>query len=217
MLDLGTVIKKLFEKKKLRTLKYWGARVFVKLCSGDLSYLVEILGFMAERGKDRELPISRDVQSDVIRNYARTQLRLLRDVKTEVVSSLYDVGLSFGAMSKAKLFKEQKEHLRIEVEAKDITQELWNAIRELLSAGVFIDGGYSNTSSGIPARRLLFRRIYTPAFPTTVNNRNSFSMTEDAFMNFVRRPRLYTQTALSRNGFSSDEVQKFEQLDIPYE
>jgi hypothetical protein len=211
---LGAVIKLFFEQKKLRSLRYWGAHVFVKLCSGDFSYLVEILGFMSERGKDKEYAIAKDVQNNVIRNYARTQLRLLRDIKTTAVSSLYDIGLTFGFISKAKLLKEQKEYLRIEIETKELTDDLWEAIRELLSSGLFVDGGYSNTSSGVPARRLIFRRIYTPAFPTTVNNRNSFSMRKNSFMSFVKMPRQHYQSTLSKNGFPPDEIQQFEQLDM---
>ena len=212
--NLGLVIKQLFEQKKLRSLRYWGAHVFVKLCSGDLSYLVEILGFMSERVKDKESPIPKDVQNNVIRTYARTQLRLLRDIKTEIVSSLYDIGFAFGSISKAKLIREQKEHLRIEIEIKNLTDDMYKAIRELMSSGLFIDGGYSNTSSGVPARRLLFRRIYTPAFPTTVNNRNSFSWRARNFMSFVKYPRQHYQTTLSKNGASAEDIQKYEQLDM---
>jgi hypothetical protein len=211
--DLGSVIKNLAAEKKLRSLRYHGSHVFVKLCSGDLSYLVEILGLMSTRWGDSQYPISEEVQSDVIRNYAKIQLMLLQDVKTDRVSSLYEVGITFGIISKAQLTHSGKEHLRIEIDLGDLTDDLKEAIRELLSSGLFIDGGYSSTSSGVPARKLLFRRIYTPAFPTTVNNRETLAMRKKNFELFVKKPKEFRQTFLSKHGISPAIQQQLEMFD----
>ena len=210
----GTVIRQLAIEKKLRTLRYHGAHIFVKLCSGDLSYLVELLGAMSIRWGGKTYPIGVMEQHDVIRNYARTQLRLLNDLKTEEVSSLYQIGLTFGLLSKTKLIHGGGEYLRIEVELVDITDEMTRGLRELLSSGLFIDGGYSNNYNGVPCRKLLFRRIYTPAFPTTVNNRDTLPMTKSGFLKFIKEPGSYVQAILSKNGLTAEERQRAEQVEM---
>ena len=211
--DLGAEIKALAKGKKLRSLRYSGSYVFVKLCSGDLSYLVEILGLMSIRWEGNPYPIAGETQNSVVRNYSKRQLMLLQDIKTTNVSSLYDIGMTFGLISKAQLLYHGKEHLRIEVDLSDLSEDLKNALRELLSSGLFIDGGYSTTSSGMVARRLLFRRIYTPAFPTTVNNRETVAMRKASFKMFVKDPKLFLQAFLSKHGIKQNGQQRLEMFE----
>jgi serine/threonine protein kinase len=213
LINFGSYIKEKADQKKLRTLRYKGSHVFIKLCSGDLSYLVNILGLMCVRWDESKYPIGATIQHDIIKNYARTQLRLLRDRKTEVVTSLYDVGFNFGMISKAHLLHNGNEHLRIEIEIQNLSEDGWTAMRELLSFGLFIDGGFSNTSKGNPARRLLFRRIYTPAFPTTVNNRNTINFDGNSFISFVKNPAQYKQIYLSKLGVSQNKQIQMEFFD----
>jgi hypothetical protein len=208
--NLGSVIKKLAAEKKLRGLHYVGSHVFVKLCSGDLSYLVDILGLMYSRWGDKKFPIGKDVQNDVIRNYSKKQLHLLKDQKTSAVSSLYDVGFYFGNLSRKQLIHKGTEYLRIEIEINELEEKHVLAIKELLSAGLFIDGDYSTTSSGKPARKLLYRRIYTPAFPTTVNQGETISMRKKNFDTFITDPKKYYETSLSSKGISSQEQPGFD-------
>ena len=210
--NLGQRIKDLADQRKLRSLRYHGAHVFIKLCSGDLSYLVEILGLMSTRWSKPGYPITKSIQHDIIKSYSKKQLVLLQDTKTDQVSSLYEVALTFGIISKAQLTFFNKEHLRVEIELGDLDDDLKEAIRELLSLGVFVDGGYSESSSGKPARRLLFRRIFTPAFPTTVNNRETLPMRKKKFEDFIKRPKKYRQEFLSEHQISPSAQQQLEIL-----
>ena len=204
-------------KDKLETLRYNGSHVFIRLCSGDLSYLVEILGTMDKRHGKRAYPIGKKVQHDIIRNYAKRDLLSLQDIKTTFVSSLYEVGLYFGLWSRSKLIKEGKEYIRIEITIDRPDKNVYGAMRELLAYGLFIDWGYSNNSQGKLARRLLFRRIYTPAFPTTFNNRNTQPMSTKGFLKFIKNPRDYIIEKWSEDGVKPSEQYKLEQLEIPYE
>lgn len=210
--DIGQEIHRLSQEKKLRTLNYYGAKVFIKLCSGDLSYLLDILGLMELRSNKVPIPIT--VQNKIIRDYARNELRSLQDIKSEYDYSLYDIAFSFGIWSKSKLVKKNKDYIRIELPSQNMNEKLIAAERELLCYGIFIDGGYSNMSDGEPARRLLFRRIYTPAFPTTFNNRNTFSMREKNFREFIENPRNFVRERMSEDHISPDEQQNLEQLEI---
>jgi len=212
--EIGKIIRQLKLEGKLRSLIYHGSHVFIRLCSGDLSYLVEILGTMATRWGKEEYPIGKKIQHDVIRNYARHDLRMLRDITTQFMPSLYEVGLYFGLWSKQKLIENGDEYLRIEIVIEDSNYELFGAMRELLAYGLFIDWEYSNNRDGKPCRRLLFRRIYTPAFPTTFNSRNTFPMSARGFLRFVKNPKNYVLERWSENGIKPDEQHRLEQLEM---
>lgn len=160
---------------------------------------------MTTRWGSGQYPISKNTQNEIIRNYARNELRLLRDTKTDAVSSLYDVGLAFGVWSREQLIRKGKEHLRLDIEIYELSEPLSAAIRELLGYGLFIDGGYTNTSSGKIARLLLFRRIYTPAFPTTFNDRNTFNMRHRPFIKFITNPKEYVDKLVAKLGPISED------------
>ncbi len=211
--DIGLNIRKLKESKKLRTLRYHGAKVFIKLCSGDLSYLLDILGKMDLRAANEKYPIHISIQNEVIKNYARIELRSLQDIRPSHVKSLYEIAYWFGIVSKTKLVVLGKDYLKIEVEVEKLTPELRDTMRELLCYGIFIDGGFSNNSDGKLARKLFFRRIFTPAFPTTMIGRNTLSMRAKTFRNFVYAPADYARERMSADEINPKDQQEFEQLE----
>lgn len=213
-LNIGREIYQLYNQKKLRTLNYHGANVFIKLCSGDLSYLLDILGNMERLTYNNSFPISIKIQNKVIRNYARNELLSLQDIKAEYVPSLYNIAYSFGTWSKSKLVKKNAEHLRIEVELENLPEEAIATARELLCYGIFIDGGYGNMSDGRMCRRLLFRRIFTPAFPTTFNDRNTFPMRLASFKEFIYKPEDFVRKRMSEDKIASMDQQEMEQLEM---
>lgn len=211
--DIGREIHRLSQAKNLMHLKYHGCKVFIKLCSGDLSYLLDILGKMEMSSKGLH-PINRTTQSGVIKNYARNELRSLQDIKATSGISLYDVTYSFGIWSKSKLIKHNKDYIKIEVELQGLSEKARNALRDLLCYGVFVDGGYSNMNDQQIARKLLFRRIFTPAFPTTFNSRNTFPMVPWAFWNFMSQPKDFVKAKMSEDRISQDEQLEIEQLEL---
>ena len=79
------------------------------------------------------------------------------------------------------LIKKGHEFMRMEIEIDDDSTQKSNAIQELISFGLFVDAGYGNTATGKITKRLLFRKIFTPAFPTSFINRNDFVLNGDAF------------------------------------
>jgi hypothetical protein len=213
--EIGREIHRLAKERKLRVLKYHGSRVVVKLCSGDISYLLDMLGKMERENGIGKYPVLKTTQNRVIRNYARTELRSLQDIKASLVPSLHDIAFYFGVWSKSKLFKkETAEHLRIELSVDRLSEIAKVTSRELLSHGIFIDGGFGNMSDGYLARRLLFRRIFTPAFPTTFNNRNTFPMRDASFVSFVKNPKGFVTSRMSEDDISPLEQQQLEQLEF---
>lgn len=211
--NIGREIYRLKKEKNLRSLNYHGAKVFIKLCSGDLSYLLEILGKMELRANGK-IPIPIRIQNSVIRNYARNELRSLQDIRSEYKYSLYDIAYNFGIWSKSQLIKNNKDYIRIEFPMQKLPEELKTVARELLCYGVFIDGGFSNMSDGQIARKFLFRRIFTPAFPTTFTDRNTYPMVEKSFKEFIVNPRNFVRERMSEYGIPPLEQQELEQLDL---
>ena len=196
----------LSDQKKLRTLRYYGCNILIHLFSGDLSYLIDILRVIYEANDGKKYPVNINVQDQVIHNYSRKMIALLKYVKTDVIPSLYDVCYYFGMLAKHKLFSMNQEFLSLEVEIEGGSTLQDRAISELLTYGVFIDGGLNNTSSGKLSRKLIFRKIYTPAFPISFRNRNSFLLDSKAFDDFIHNPKDYTNSLISREGDIPDLI-----------
>lgn len=204
------------KEKALRGLRYYGWDVVLSLGSGDISYTIDLLGKMLDgQGSIASVPISSHHQNRVIRQYARRELYRLQDYSVSTCN-LYDIALNFGKMSKFKLTNEvikdgkttrPPEYLRIEVQLNQFPDELKSVVAELLRNGVFVDGGFSNSSQGTPARRLIFRRMFTPAFPTTFNSRDTFPMTPQNFLEFAKNPPGMLRRMLGESGIAPAEQQ----------
>ena len=170
---------------------------------------------LEQRPADAHDPIALEHQNRVIRQYARRELYRLQDYSIPGLN-IYDIALQFGKMSLFKLIHEdvgsgdQKrpaEYLRLEVQLNQATPETRHAIAELMRNNVFIDGGFGSSSQGVPARRLIFRKLYTPAFPTTNSSRDTYPMSAQHFAEFVRDPAGYLRHILGRSGVNPDQQQ----------
>lgn len=208
-------IGELYDQKKLRTFKYHGSEVFIKLCSGDISYLIDLLGKM-DRLCENKYPITTNIQNSTIRNYARNELRSLQDIKSNNDINLYEIAFYFGIWSKTMAFRKKDDYLRLELSLAEEDLFIKNVLRELLCYGLFIDGGYSNDSQGNTAKKLLFRRILTPAFPTTFVDHSTFAMTKKNFYDFIKNPKEFVRKKMSSYGVNPDEQLLIEQLEIEY-
>jgi len=210
-------IKQRADNKTLRGLRYSGWDTIISLCSGDISYVIDLLKRMFElhTEKPKSSTISVQTQNRVIRNYARQELYKLQDYSIERLN-LYEIALNFGMMSRFKLCNEEigqggnkrpAEYLRIEIQLSQMAEQVREGIAELVRNGIFIDAGFSSSSQGIPARRLIFKKMFTPAFPTTFNSRDTFSMSAPHFLQFLKNPEGQLAQLLSQSGISPAEQQ----------
>jgi hypothetical protein len=211
---IAETIRRLYKSKRLRTLRYAGWPTLLRLCSGDVSYVIDVLRrIVREDWGDQQISV--DTQHREIRRYARDDLVRLND---HPVTScrLYEVALSFGKFSLFKLLhsevgkgKEERpaEYLRIEVELDRMTPGTQEALVDLLRNGVFVDGGFSSSSRGRPARRLIFKKLFTPAFPTTYHSRDTWPMTAAHFAEFVSKPSEYVKGILGQHNVPPQEQQ----------
>jgi hypothetical protein len=85
---------------------------------------------------------------------------------------------------------EVPQYLRIEIE-QDISlpTDADVALRAILQYGVFVDGGAGASSKGTPTQVLIYRKLFSPVFPTTVTSGESFSWTTATFCKFLRNPQ----------------------------
>ncbi|RIL08439.1 MAG: hypothetical protein DCC75_08895, partial [Proteobacteria bacterium] len=112
--------------------------------------------------------------------------------------------------------KRPAEYLRIEVEIDGLSSKAKEAMADLLRYGVFIDGGFSNSGKGTPARRLIFKKLFTPVFPTTYTSRDTWPMTAAHFTEFVTDPKKYVKGVMSAHGLPPEEQQlEIETLMLP--
>jgi serine/threonine protein kinase len=213
--NFGREIRERSGRKAARGVRYFGSNTLVKLCSGDISYLIDMVGRMF--GEQTGIPIKQSTQHRVIRQYAWKQLYRLNDYQ-QAPCNLYECALNFGKLSLLKLLGDEvkekdegrpAEYLRIEVAFDDQIEKIRPIIAELLRAGVFVDGGFSNSSQGIPARRLLFRKIFTPAFPTTYNSRDTFAWSARRFLEFVEEPERFLRRSAAEQGVKPDDQLTF--------
>lgn len=211
--QIAKIIKELNQKKKLHTLRYAGWPTIIKLCSGDISYIIDILRQIL-REKPSRVPVSVDVQNREIRRYARSELYRLQDYSVKSCN-LYEVAANFGKFSLFKLLRTEEvdgekrpgEYLRIEVQIDGLSSEAKEALADLLRNGVFVDGGFSSSAKGTPARRLVFKKLFTPAFPTTYNSRDTWPMSAEHFVEFITDPKKYVKKIMSEHGIPPEDQQ----------
>ena len=215
--DIAGEIRDRSEKKKLQGLRYAGWETIIRLCSGDIAYIIDVLRVILGSRSSSGL-VSVVAQNRAIRNYARQQLYRLKDY-SEAECNLYEVALNFGKFSKFKLIgrlvgseRRPAEYLRIEVETDHLAGSAKMALGALLRNGVFVDGGFSSSSQGSPARRLIFKKLFTPVFPTTYNNRDTWPMSAAHFRDFISNPEYFLRGILGEEGLSPDEQSR--QIDM---
>ncbi|WP_119421023.1 ORC-CDC6 family AAA ATPase [Desertibaculum subflavum] len=215
--DIAKDIRQRTLDGRIHGLRYYGWDTVVSLCSGDISYLIDLIGKMIDGIDSSHFPLSKPIgiakQNKVIREYARKELYSLQDFSVQTCN-LYEIALHFGKMSLFKLQRDNvgsekrpAEYLRLEIQWANATDEVRNATAELLRNGVFVDGGFSTSSQGILARRLIFRKQFTPAFPTTFRSRDTFPMSARHFLDFVQNPPSFLRRMLSEAGIRPDQQQ----------
>jgi|GEM_PF-5415430 len=217
---IANTIKRLHAEKKIRSLHYYGWETVVRLCSGDISYVIDILSNIL-RERPIKYPVRKLIQSKSIRLYARSELYRTQDFAVGSCN-LFEVALNFGKFSYFKLLHDTvgqearaAEYLRLEVEIDRLSARARDALGELLRNGIFIDGGFSSSSRGTPARRLIFKKLFTPAFPTTYISRDTWPMSAKHFEEFVSDPKAFVKKVLGEHGVPPEE--QIPQLDLLFD
>ncbi|MCK4762633.1 MAG: protein kinase family protein [Candidatus Aminicenantes bacterium] len=170
----------------------WGKQVLCRLCSGDIYYIIELVGKMVSRAggidelaKNKESPkINSGLQRRAIREEAGLFLENLRRIEggdklVEVVNIFGNVAHSYLKHKDSKNEDKEAPHQasRIEPnEALNLSDDAEKIYTELLRYSLFIEDPRGKSIRGKVVPRLYLRRSLLPHFNLTFNTRDSLRL-----------------------------------------
>lgn len=187
---------------------YHGVDCLKDLCTGDYSEMIRMVGKIFEEacivdGSQAER-IDPYKQDRAIRNVSREYLSRIRHIRPDG-EVLFDVVKNFGLLSQKLLYerelvgqgkdskgnprKDPYDLLSIYVDDLNKTtrpcRERWERLQK---ASIFIDIGVAPSQRSVIAERVTLRRIYCPAFTTTLTSSEHLQLTRKQFEGFIHKP-----------------------------
>ena len=186
--------------------KIWGRRALGELCSGDIHFLIELVGKMvtatggAEALVGGTVPaITAEIQNKAIRDEAGKFLRNLRTLPAG--QALVEVVEAFGSVASSYLrFKDSKNETswpphqasRIEpYEDPHLTGSTKEIYEDLLRYSVFIEDVRGKSRRGNVVPRLYLRRFLIPFFNLTFSRRDSLELSIEDFKSLLLAPKAF--------------------------
>jgi len=216
----GGLGQALRERRKARGRKdnqFHGLRTIADLCSGDVSNLLEIYRRIFEYGRVAAHTTERvpsHLQHEAIQAVSRDLLELIKNY-TPLGPEMYNVVYHFGVLSR-RILREAPEQrkgrdkvppqtTRIEVDqppdqpADEMAPAQKELRRELIRRTIFIEMSAGRGRHGFtPTLRWQLRRIYCPAFGTTVYKNTAIKWRSDEFKRFLLDPKTTCEDELKR-------------------
>jgi hypothetical protein len=187
--------------------KYHGVDCLTDLCTGDYSEMIRVVGeIFSEAGIKANDPvrlIPPTIQDRAIRNISREYLGRIRHIRSDG-QKLYDVVYNFGELSRRLLYhkglvkqgtdkngkirKDPYDVLTIYVDNLPLASQNWQFVwQRLQAASIFVDSGLAPSQRTI-ADRATLRRIYCPAFITTLTSSEHLQLSKEKFEYFMDCP-----------------------------
>ena len=200
--------------------KIWGRRALGELCSGDIHFLIELVGKMVATtgGVDTLVggmvpAITADIQNKAIRDEAGKFLRNLRTLPTG--QALVEVVEAFGSVASSYLrFKDSKNETscpphqasRIEpYEDPHLTGETKEIYEDLLRYSVFIEDVRGKSRRGNVVPRLYLRRFLIPFFNLTFSRRDSLQLSVEDFSLLLLDPKAFERKKRLKSAVPNEE------------
>ncbi|HYJ04997.1 MAG TPA: AarF/UbiB family protein [Chthoniobacterales bacterium] len=185
----------------------WGKEILGKLCSGDIHYVIGLVGDMVRlSGGTQELHgtlIAETIQNQSIRSAAGSFLKNLRGIP-QCGEQLVSIVEAFGntAQSHLKFLDSKnekgsppKQATRIEpYEMFELSDDARALYDELLRYSVFIEDFRGKSRRGNVVPRLFLRRFLIPHFNLTFSTRDSIEIEPHQFEIFLLNPKSFEQT-----------------------
>jgi len=203
----------------------WGKETLCKLCSGDIHYLISLVGDMVrlsggpvELAKAVEAPfkVPQATQNRAIRDAAGSFLKNLRGVPrcgvqlvaiVEAFGNVANSHLKF-LDSKNEEGSPPKQATRIEpYEPFALSEQAQRLYDELLRYSVFIEDFRGKSRRGSVVPRLYLRRFLIPHFNLTFSTRDSIELEPADFETFLLAPQNFDQKLRLK---SADDAKRFE-------
>lgn len=174
--------------------RFYGFGLICRLCSGDVSFIIELLHTLTRGQWDMQCrQISDSDQDAQIKRFAQRQLSELRNV-AEYGMKLHTFANSMGALIKHYLVESKgknspDERLRIEIEGTgDMSNEAQKMHEALLRYSVLVSGGAGKSQKGLPTKKLFFRRMFAPCYPFSPSRSGSIAITSKEYEEWLLKP-----------------------------
>ena len=206
--DGKTLARTLHDEDTRNKFHYHGVDCLMELCTGDYSEMIRMVGdIFREAGVEPGEPvrtISPYLQDKAITRVSREFLGRIRHIRPDG-QKLFDVVYNFGRLSQRLLYErepvgqglDRKGQPRkdpydlLTVYVDNLTKALRSARdvwERLQRASIFVDIGLAPSQRTIVADRATLRRIYCPAFRTTLTSSEHLQATKDQFEYFMDKP-----------------------------
>ncbi|MBU8900952.1 hypothetical protein KRR26_35685 [Corallococcus sp. M34] len=209
----------------------WGKRALGELCSGDVHFLIGLVGKMVDKagGRDAIRPaaatpaISAEIQNKTIREEAGSFLRNLRALPKG--QNLVEIVEAFGAVASSYLrFRDSRNEggspphqaTRIEpYEDPHLEGQFKETYNDLLRYSVFLEDVRGKSRRGNVVPRLYLRRFLIPSFGLTFSKRDSLELSVDEFKELLASPKIFEKRKRIREDEKSTKEAGQPQLDLP--
>jgi hypothetical protein len=205
-----------------KKLELWGKEALCNLCSGDIHYLIKLVGDMVKMAGGPEeiatekdaVKLSRKVQNKAIREAAGGFLRSLRGVPQHgeklvaIVEAFGNVAHSFIRHRVSKNEDAAPPHQATRIEPYEpfvLSSEAQTLYDELLRYSVFIEDIRGKSRRGKVVARLFLRRFLIPHFNLTFSTRDSLEVEPRAFEQFLLKPDEFEKARRLRERMVFDE------------
>jgi len=181
-------------KKRPGDARFYGFNLICRLCSGDVSYIIELLNSITSGHWDDTKILQPKHQDDVIKRFSQRQLSDLR-ATSHYGPKLHDFAKNLGNLIKDYLLKsvnkkDADERLRIEIEGPgELSAEAQVMENEIFRHSVLISGGAGKSKDGLPTRKLYFRRLFAPCFPFSPGINNCIDLSVQKYEQWLLDPK----------------------------
>lgn len=186
--------------------RFYGFGLICRLCSGDVSFILELLRTLSKGRWGNDVSrLTPKAQDEIVKKFAQRQLHDLRRI-ADVGPHLHDIAQNLGSLIKGYLLdscinkNSPDERIRIEIEGSgDLTAEAQRIHESLLRHSILISGGAGKNKTGLPTRKLFFRRMFSPCFPFSPNRGECIALTISQYQEWLLNPeRIFHSTKANR-------------------
>jgi len=223
--------KSLKDESSRRSTYYHGFDCVVNLCSGDVSTMLGLCReiFAGARRQNVDLegpdPIAPTIQHTAITTFSRRFLRQILDIPVHG-RQLFQIVNAFGTISQQLLYHhpgvakgegrplDPYELLRIEVDERfPLKDETERTFRCLQKWDIFIDAAAGRSRRMTLSRKVVLRKIFCPAFKTTLSSSESMTLSAEELKWFLTEPEYFKKRYLERRLPSEEgDIEEAEQL-----
>lgn len=206
---------------------FWGKEVLCKLCSGDIHYVIDLVGRMVSLhggpqnliNSEGQFGVPPVIQNRAIREAAGGFLKNLRGIPghgeklVSIVEAFGNVSVSHLKYLESKNEENSppKQATRVEpYEPFTLSQTAKQLYDELLRYSVFIEDYRGKSRRGNVVPRLYLRRFLIPHFNLTFSTRDSIELEPKEFEAFLLDPKGFEQRLRLKSADDAKRYSKYE-------